>query len=78
MVIDDYIILKRVLDCNSGSHCEKYEDVERKFGKDIARMFDNAPNDPQSDYQYKCYLSSMSLVGYDEEGNKHLAYIKTK
>lgn len=76
--IDDYKKLKGALDVNSGDDfCDNdYKKVEAKFGKDIASLYDYAPNDPQCDFQYKCYLSSMELIGYDSEGNKHQSYIR--
>lgn len=77
-VIDDYKKLDGALDVNDRDYCDNdYKKVEAKFGKDIARLYDNiVPNDPQADYQYKCYLSSMELIGYDVDGNKHQAYIR--
>lgn len=72
-VIGDYKILKKILD-NHGEN-PKYEDVKSEYGDEIAKLYDNTPNDPQADYQFKCYLSSMELIGYDEDGNKHEAYI---
>ena len=72
ILIDDYKLLKNILRQNRVN----YDEISKKYGKDMAQMYDNAPNDPQSDYQYKCYIDSMKLVGYDEEGNKHEAWIK--
>lgn len=74
-IIDDYKELQKALDCNSRDSCESYDEVRQKFGGDIAKLYDNAPNDPQSDYANKCYLSSMELVGYDAAGAEHRAYI---
>jgi hypothetical protein len=75
-IIDEYKMLKEALDINSRNYCKNYEQVKQKFGRDIADLYDNAPNDPQSDYSTKCYLSSMELVGYDAAGAEHRAYIK--
>src|ERR1035437_3080475 len=52
-VIDDYKILKKVL----GNHGEnpEYNDVKAEHGEKIADLYDNVPNDPQADYQFKCY-----------------------
>ena len=63
------------LDVNSNEYLEDYDEVLDKYGKDIADMYDNTPNDPQSDYQYKCYIHNMTLIGYDEKGNKYTANI---
>jgi hypothetical protein len=55
-----------------------YDEVKEKHGAEMARMWDNVPNDPQADYQFKCSLSSYSikLIAYDKEGNKHESYLK--
>ncbi len=56
----------------------RYDDVLNKWGKEMAGMWENTPNDPQADYQFKCSLSgySIKLVAYDDEGNKHESYLK--
>jgi len=69
--IDQYKILKQIL----GQHNPKYEQIKDKYGDEIANLFDNTPNDPQADYQFKCYLSSIILIGYDEQCNKYQAYV---
>src|SRR6187402_2778321 len=69
--IEQYNILKEILDVNSVKHLESYKEVEAEYGKEMALLYDNTPNDPQSDYQFKCYLDSMELIGYDEKGNKY-------
>jgi len=74
-VIDDYKKLDKILDINSAKFCEEYDEVEEKYGKDIAHLFEETPNDPQDDYQNKCYISRLTLVGYDQEGNKHESYV---
>lgn len=75
-VIDEYKMLKKALDVNSKDYCHnKYEEVKQKFGEDIARLYDDAPNDPQSDYSRKCYLDDIELIGYDENGVKYSAYV---
>lgn len=80
-VIDQYQILGRLLDCNGPEYYYKqgrhkgYETILQKYGEDMAALFDNAPNDPQTDYDMKCYLGSMKLVGYDAQGNRHEAYV---
>lgn len=74
-MIQNYKTLKRVLDINNRDYCREYNHVLDRFGSDVARLYDYTPNDPQGDYQFKCYLSSIKLIGYDEEGNKHEAYV---
>lgn len=74
--IDLYKKLKGILD--GGFHTEgvDWKELEKLHGKEIIDLLDNVPNDPQSDYQFKCYLDSMELIGYDKEGNKHESYIR--
>jgi hypothetical protein len=68
----DFEILKSLLD---GGEKVSYKSIIEEHGEEIARMYDNAPNDPQTDYDTKCYLDSVDLIGYDAEGNKHKAYL---
>lgn len=70
-VINEYKILKSVLQDTDA----KYDDVKSEYGDKIARLFDNAPNDPEANYQFKCYIDSIKLVGYDEQGNRHEAWV---
>lgn len=74
MIIDEYKILQKVL----SSHGDDmgYNQVLSEYGKEVASLYDNTPNDPQGDYQFKCYLDSLKLIGYDELGNKHEAYVR--
>ena len=71
-LIDTFKKLKKVL---SDTDIE-YDEVLSEYGEEVARLYDNAPNDPQCDYQYKCYLSSMELHGYDENGDLYIQYIR--
>ena len=68
--VKKYKILEKLTSDNHGENLE-YEDLEEKYGEDIANMYDNVPNDPQGDYQFKTSLDSITLVGYDKEGNKY-------
>lgn len=72
--IAKYKILKDILDVNSGKFEEDYEEVKEKYGPDIARLFDNAPNDPQNDYQNKCYIDTVIVRGYDDKGTMYETY----
>lgn len=69
--VEKYRILKNLLDDNDIS----YEDIEKEHGKEMARMYNEAPNDPQCDYQFKCYLDSVILRAYDENGDRYEAYL---
>lgn len=74
--IQEYIILKDLLD--DRHQCNKrdfYEEVKAKYGDGLARKFDNTPNDPQSDYQFKCYIDKIKLVGYDNDGDRYETYV---
>lgn len=75
-IIDEYVsdfkILKKVL---TDSDID-YEEVLEEYGEDIANLYDNTPNDPQCDYQFKCYLDSIEIIGYDSESNKYSAYVR--
>lgn len=51
------------------------DSVKEEYGEEIARLYDNAPNDPQGDYQFKCYISSIKVVGYDDKGNRYESYV---
>ena len=73
--IDLYKTLEKILNINSAQHLEDYREVDSKYGEEMAMLFDNTPNDPQSDYQFKCYISNILLIGYDKNGNKHQAYV---
>jgi hypothetical protein len=69
--IEKYQTLKKIL-----SDKPDYNEVLEEYGEEIAELYESVPNDPQCDYQFKCYIDSIKLVGYDEEGNKHVAYIR--
>lgn len=74
--IEMYKKLKRILDNRFSSEGVDWIELEKLHGKEIVDLLDNVPNDPQNDYQDKCYLDGMKLIGYDIEGNKHESYIK--
>jgi hypothetical protein len=68
---DELMILKTIL----GDYDISYNEVKEQWGEDIARLYDNVPNDPQTDYSVKCYLDDVYLIGYDEECNEFKAYL---
>ena len=56
---------------------QKYNGVLSKFGQDITDAYNEVPNDPTGgDGDYKCSISCIRLIGYDQDGNKHEANIK--
>lgn len=65
-IIDNYKILSKILEDTDND----YDSILREYGEEIAKLYDNAPNDPQADYQFKCYFNSrgMELRAYDENG----------
>jgi hypothetical protein len=68
--IEFYQNLKTVLESEM-----KYDEILEEYNKEMANAYDNVPNDPQNDYQDKCYLDSITLVGYDMQGNKFESYV---
>ena len=73
--VKKYKLLKELLDEYGQDH-DAYEAILEEHGKEVASLFENTPNDPQCDYQFKCYLDSIELVAYDESGNKYESYIR--
>lgn len=76
--IEKYKLLRRILDQNSVSYCENYRSVKVRFGEEMAKIYDNVPNDPQSDYQYKCYLDRVDLIGYDLDGSLYTSHVEIR
>lgn len=72
---NQYATLKTALSDYDLRYGGRYKDVMVKYGKEIALLFDEVPNDPAGDYQWKCYLSYIELIGYDNEGNKYESYL---
>jgi hypothetical protein len=69
--LDKYRDLKEILDTNGDDM--DYSEVVEGYGDEIAQMFDNVPNDPQCDYQFKCHLGHVDIIAYDSKGNKYEA-----
>lgn len=72
--VDQYKTLKRILDVNDILHTTNYKEIEEHYGEEVMLLYDNAPNDPQTDYQTKCSLDSIKLVMYDANGNRYESY----
>lgn len=70
--IEVYKTLKRILNNDNNPD---YKEIKLEYGEDVARALDNAPNDPQADYQFKCYIDNIQLIGYDQQGSKHEAWV---
>jgi hypothetical protein len=71
--IEQYKILKGLLDGFRRDRLD-YDEILKEYGEDIASLYDNTPNDPQNDYQDKCYLDRVILRAYDENGNMYETY----
>lgn len=71
VIKEEYKVLKEALD----DYDADYHSVLEEYGENIAKLFDNAPNDPQTDYDTKCYLYNVELIGYDNEGNKYVSHL---
>ena len=41
-----------------------YRRPDVEIEDDLQDLIDDVPNDPQDDYQYKCYLGNMTLESY--------------
>lgn len=72
--VDQYKIIENLTDGSGGHQDHDYEDLVEKYGEEIAELYENVPNDPQGDYQFKTSLDSMKLIAYDEKCNKYEAW----
>lgn len=70
--IEVYKTLKKIL---SSERRPDYNKIKLEYGEDVGSALDNTPNDPQCDYQFKCYIDSIQLIGYDQQGSKHEAWV---
>lgn len=75
-LVKPYVILRDLLSDPTESH--NYNDLVDEYGEAIARLYDNVPNDPQADYQFKCSFDYMELIGYDASGAKHVSSINIR
>lgn len=78
-IIMKYKLLGTLLDVNHSNYVGDESDpcntVEEKYGKELVSWYEDAPNDPQGDYEFKCSLDYIKLIGYDEEGTKFEAWV---
>lgn len=72
---EKFTFYKTVQDILENNREEDHNFIEGAFGKLYADAIDAAPRDTSVDYQYKCYLADIYLIGYDMEGNKLKAYL---
>lgn len=72
--IENFKILKKILGYG-GVITSKYNEIKAEYGDEIASLFDNTPNDPQADYQFKCYVDRIELHAYDENGDLYTQYV---
>lgn len=73
--LKDLELLRTILEINSKYFLSDYNEVEKIHGKKIATYFESVPDDPQNDYQDKCYLDSISIIVYDDKGDRYEHYI---
>ena len=58
-----------------GRTSSNYNEIKDEYGDEMARLFDNTPNDPQADYQFKCYIDRIELHAYDDKGDLYTQYV---
>lgn len=63
--IKDFEELKNILDDTDMD----YDKIKKKYNANIADLYDNVPYDSQSDYNTKCYISSIELHAYNDKGD---------
>lgn len=52
------------------------DEMKEEFGEDVANFIDeNVPSDPTVDFQFYCVINYISIVAYDNEGNKYKSYL---
>ena len=73
--VKKYKLLEELLDEYAMDKHDGYDAILAEHGDEMAGMFESVPNDPQCDYQFKCHLDDITLVAYDEEGNKYESYV---
>ena len=69
--IKQYKTLQEILE----DHKITYKEIKEKYGEDMAFLYDNTPNDPQTDFDTKCYINDIELVAFDENGTKFESYV---
>ena len=73
-LIKQYKLVSTITNCNHKNFLEDYKEIEKKFDRNIANLWDSGKNDPQTDYSTKCHLNEIILRGYDEDGSKYETY----
>jgi hypothetical protein len=71
--VNDYKKLQSFLDANYSDN-NGYKKINDLYGDKLANMYDNTPNDPQTDFQFKCTLDSIKIGYYDESGDRYESY----
>lgn len=71
-VVDLYTSLK---DNVLSNHWDwNYDSVLKEYGQEMVDAYEDSPNDPQCDFQYKCYIDDIYLIKYDAVGNRYVSY----
>jgi hypothetical protein len=68
-----YKTLEKVLDQYHTDN-NPYDEIKEEYSEEMADAFDNAPDDPQNDYQFKCTLGRIEVIAYDSKGNKYKSH----
>ena len=71
--IEDFRILKKILD--NADDDSNYDMIKAEYGVEIAKLYMDTPNDPQCDYQNKCYIDRIELHAYDDNGDLYIQHV---
>ncbi len=70
-LIQEYKVLQEILE----SRIHNYQKIETNYGLVIAELWDSVPMDPESDFEFKCRLKSIQVLGYDKSGKCYAEYV---
>lgn len=85
--IENYTLITKFTDCNNElclkdkrwglkiGQREAYNYIKQNYSEELADLFDNVPGDSTCQGEFKAYLSNITLIGYDEQGNKYESYV---
>ena len=68
-------ILAGITDVNDDRYLTSCEEVEEKYGKLMASLYDKLPNDITTDDGYKAAIDEISLIGYSSKNVKHICFL---
>lgn len=73
--VSDLKTLEKILNEHGTSSSHPYNIIKEEYGERFSILFEDVPNDPQCDYQYKCSLDHIKLIRYDNEGNRYESWV---